>query len=109
MKVKQIEKAKRDEEVATLKETNPLPLRLGRHEYEAPFPQVVLQEEIGVGSLRELKPSTSVVADQFNIFQQKNMIETRKRVKNHRRYQLKEYEKHKDGVSTAMFRAPKRT
>jgi hypothetical protein len=37
------------------------------------------------------------------------MIETRKLVKSRRRYQLKEYEKHKDGVSTAMFREPKRT
>lgn len=71
--------------------------KLGRYEEEELFPDVALTEELPEGgSLRKITPSAHVVKDQFARFQERHLIETRKKVKKHRGMKPKVYERYKD-------------
>nr|XP_054758792.1 ribosome biogenesis protein NOP53-like [Lytechinus pictus] len=65
--------------------------RLGRYKYEEPPIPVKLSEHL-VGNLRQLKPDGSMIADRFNNFQKRNMIEPRIWKKG-TKPKMKEYEK----------------
>lgn len=71
--------------------------KLGKYEEEELFPDVALTDELPEGgSLRKLTPSAHVVKDQFARFQERHLIETRKKVKKHRGMKPKVYERFKD-------------
>lgn len=71
--------------------------KLGRYAEEESFPDVALTEELPEnGALRKIKPSLSVVKDQFARFQERHLIETRKKVKAHKGLKPKVYERYKD-------------
>lgn len=71
--------------------------KLGRYAEEELFPDVALTDELPEnGSLRKLTPSAHVVKDQFARFQERHLIETRKKVKKHRGMKAKVYERYKD-------------
>jgi nucleolar protein 53 len=59
-----------------------------------PLPMTVQLSEDLAESLRELKPEGNVFTERFNNLQKRCLIETRVPVTQHRRYKLKEYEKH---------------
>jgi hypothetical protein len=90
--------AKERVRIEGLKETNPdHKPKLGRYQEEVLFPEVALTEELPVdGSFRALKPSTHMVKDQFNRFQQRHLIETRKKVKAHKGNKVRSYQRYKD-------------
>lgn len=80
--LKEIEKSEKErkkekERIAMLKETqNDKRPKLGKHKFEPAMPiDVRLQEEL-TGSLRTMKPSIHTMRDQFQRFQDKNLITT---------------------------------
>ena len=82
--------------IARLKATRPdRQPRLGPYpQGEAAPPEVPLSEEL-TGSVREVRVSVNVVKDAMRRMEQRGMVEVRKRVKPHRRYALKEFERYK--------------
>lgn len=89
------------EKIAGLKEENPeyREKRLGKFMRKEELPEVLLTEEIAEeGNLRKTRPSLRVVKDQFKRFQEKRLIEPREKNRYRRRYGLKYYNRHKDGV-----------
>lgn len=93
-KVRTREKARVDE----LKETQPdRKPKLGPHVEAELFPEVALTEELPEGgALRAIKPSRHVLEEQFSRFQQRHLIETRKRVKPTKGYKARLYERFKE-------------
>lgn len=58
--------------------------RIGPAHYQHKEPEVLLTEDLP-GSLRSLKPTTSVLQDRFDSLQRRNMVETRHMTKSKRR------------------------
>jgi len=70
--------------------------RLGKLQAEEQFPDVLLTEELPAdGSLRALKPSLQVVKDQFARFQERHLIEPRKRANITKGLKAKTYDRYR--------------
>jgi len=85
--------------------------KTSKHEFEAPFPEVALEDELTKErSMRTMIPSMVLIRDQFKRFQEKNIIEPRLRVTGlRRRYRMKSYTRksHKDPNDTFPCKASK--
>jgi len=89
---RQSEKAK----TAELKKNPNKPARLGKNLFEKEFPEILLTEDVKGGHFRNVQPSTKTVSDQFKRFQERNLIEPRKKNKFKRRYKLKQFDRYPD-------------
>jgi len=67
-------------------------LRLGPEVIQTEFPEFVLTDEIAGGHFRNIKPSYNLVKNQFKRFQERNLVEPRKKNKYKPRYKKKSYE-----------------
>jgi hypothetical protein len=74
--------------------------RLGKFKHTPHIPEALLSDELGTGSLREIKASINVLSDQLQRFQHKNMIETRIKTKA-KRHDRKGWSKLYDAVKDA--------
>lgn len=90
----------RKESLDKLKEAPDHRPKTSKHDFEAPFPEVPLEDELTKDrSMRTMTPSMMLMRDQFKRFQEKNIIEPRVRVTGlRRRYRMKAYTRksHKD-------------
>ncbi|XP_063933120.1 ribosome biogenesis protein NOP53-like isoform X2 [Zophobas morio] len=68
------------------------PKRFGRLKYQPEHLDVQIGEELS-GTLRAITPKSDFLRERFRSFQERNIIETRKRNRQRRKYKLKEYEK----------------
>jgi hypothetical protein len=91
-------KAREKQRVAQLKETHPdRKPKLGPHVETELFPEVALTEDLPEhGALRAIQPSRHVLEEQFARFQQRHLIETRKRVKPTKGNGVRTYERFKE-------------
>jgi hypothetical protein len=101
----------RKETLDKLKEDPDHRPKTSKHEFEAPFPEVPLEDELTKErSMRTMTPSVLLMRDQFKRFQEKNIIEPRVRVTGlRRRYRMKAYTRksHKDPNDTFPCKANK--
>eukprot|EP00798_Chlamydomonas_sp_ICE-L_P014598 gene14598-20647_t len=72
---------------------NTLPPRLGKHKFEPHSVQVMLTEELGVGSLRQVKSSPMMAKERYKSLQRRGMIEPRMRQGARTKRKQVEYEK----------------
>ena len=101
----------RREEVAGLKESNPdHRAKVSKHEFVAEFPNVPLEEDLEDRSMLTMRPSCTLLSDQFKSFQEKNVIETRKRVTGmKRRYKMKNYTRNSFKEDRSMWNTKKQS
>jgi len=101
----------RKETLDKLKENPDHRPKTSKHEFDAPFPEVPLEDELTKErSMRTMTPSVLLMRDQFKRFQEKNIIEPRVRVTGlRRRYRMKSYTRksHKDPNDTFPCKASK--
>jgi len=62
---------------------------------EKGFPEILLPDEVKGGHFRNVQPSVKLVTDQFKRFQERHLIEPRKKNNFKPRYKRKEYERFK--------------
>jgi len=91
-------RAKERARIEELKRTNPdhAP-KLSKYKEASNFPDFALTEELPQdGSMRKLRPSSHVVADAFDRFRKRHLIETRVKVKSKTSHSVKLVERFKD-------------
>jgi len=84
------------EKIKELKKNPNKPIRLGPNLIEKEFPEVLLPDEVQGGHFRNVQPSGRLVLDQFKRFQERNLIEPRKKNNYTRKYKLIRYERFKE-------------
>jgi len=84
------------EKINELKKNPNKPIRLGPNLIEKEFPEVLLTDEVQGGHFRNIRPSGRLVSDQFKRFQERNLIEPRKKNNYTRKYKLIRYERFKE-------------